>query len=93
MTREIKGGQVMKVKEFKNKEIIEVTMAIYSSKLEKVVSNLKKFGISTIDIRGCFLYFKASLKQLLSMEEEGLIKLSYCRLNIDCQAMTNRMIY
>ena len=83
----------MKVKEFKNKEVIDVKMAIYSSKLDKIVSNLKQFGICTIEIRGCFLHFKASLKQLLSMEEAGFIKLSYCQLKIDCQDTTNSMVY
>lgn len=63
----------MKVKENKNEEIIAVRMVINMRKREKIVTNLKQFGIRTIKIKGCFLYFEASSKQLLSMEEEGLI--------------------
>lgn len=75
----------MKVKEFKNQQVIHVQMAIYSVNYDQMLNVLNKFGINSIVKDSCRLYFKASLRQLLDLEEAGLFGINDCKLRINCQ--------
>lgn len=75
----------MKVKEFKNQQVIHVQMIIYSADYKQMLNVLNKFGINNIVRDNCYLYFKASLKQLLDLEEAGLFGINDFKLRINCQ--------
>ena len=62
----------MKVKEFKNRKVINVKISAFTDDHEKIIEMLNAVGIGVIHVESCSLRCKASLKQLLQLEELGL---------------------